>query len=100
MYAIVRRYRTHSAEAVTSKVRDEFVPEISKASGFLAYYVVDEGFGSQFSISIFETREAAELTNKLAADWARLHPHLLPEAPEIFSGDVRIHKRPRREDAA
>ena len=100
MYAIVRRYRTSSGSTVTSKVSKEFVPVISKATGFLAYYVVDEGFGHQFSVSIFEDREAAELSNKLAADWVRQHPHLLPEPPDIFSGEVVVHKRPHREDTA
>lgn len=98
MYAIVRRYQTKSGAAVSSKVSEDFVPIISKATGFLAYYVVDEGFGHQFSISIFEDRQAAELSNELAADWAREHPHLLPEPPEIFSGEVVAHRRPRRED--
>ena len=100
MYAIVRRYSTTSGGDVSSKVRKEFVPRISKATGFLAYYVVDEGFGHQFSISIFEDREAAEISNKLAADWVRLHPALLPEPPEVFFGEVTVHKRPHREDAA
>lgn len=100
MYAIVRRYTTRHGKTVSSKISDEFVPVISKATGFLAYYVVDEGFGHQFSISIFEDREAAEISNRLAADWVRQHPALLPEAPEIFSGEVTVHKRPHREDAA
>jgi hypothetical protein len=100
MYVIVRRYRTSSGADVSSKVGKEFVPVISKATGFQAYYVVDEGFGHQFSISIFEDREAAEISNKLAADWVRLHPHLLPEPPEIFSGEVAVHKRLHREDVA
>jgi len=98
MYAIIRRYKTQSVKAVSSKVQQEFVPVISKATGFLAYYVVDEGFGSQLSISIFEDRAAAELSNKLAADWVRQHPTLLPDPPEIFSGEVTVHKRPQRGD--
>lgn len=97
MYAIVRRYRTTSGKDVSAKIGKEFIPKISKATGFLAYYVVNEGFGHQFSVSIFEDREAAELSNKLAADWVLQHPTLLPDPPEIFSGDVMEHKRPQRE---
>ena len=97
MYMIVRRYKTQSVKKVASRISKEFVPLISKAEGFLAYYVVDEGFGSQFSISVFENRTAAEYSNKLAADWVREHPTLLPDSPEIFSGNVINHKRLGRE---
>ncbi len=97
MYAIIRRYKTSSSKEVTSRIKKEFVPVISTATGFLAYYVVDEGYGSQLSISIFEDQEAAELSNKSAADWVREHPTLLPEPPDIISGEVTVHKRPRRE---
>ncbi len=97
MYMIVRRYKTRSVKDVASRIEKEFVPIISKANGFLAYYVVDEGFGSQFSVSLFEDLASAELANKFAADWVREHPTLLPEPPEIFSGEVIVHKRQSRE---
>jgi len=99
MYTIIRRYRTTSGKDVSAKVGKEFMPKISKATGFLAYYVVYEGFGHLFSVSIFEDREAAEISNKMAADWVREHPTLLPDPPEIFSGEVVEHKRPPRESA-
>ena len=93
MFAIIRRYQSRSEAEVSEKVRHEFLPIISKATGFLEYFVVNEGFGSQFSISIFEDRDAAELSNKLAADWVRQHPTLLPEPPAIFSGEVTVYRR-------
>jgi hypothetical protein len=92
MYAIIRRYRTHSASEVARKVEKEFLPLISAARGFLSYYVVDEGKGIQSSISIFEDRESAELSNLMAAVWVREHPTSLPEPPEISSGEVLVFK--------
>ncbi len=96
MYAILRRYNTDSVAEVARRIKNEFVPVISKASGFLAYYVIDEGAGAQTSISIFEDETSAALSNKLAADWVREHPTLLPDPPEISAGEVVVHQRPRR----
>ncbi len=96
MYAILRRYNTDSVAEVARRIKNEFVPVISKASGFLAYYVIDEGAGAQTSISIFEDETSAALSNKLAADWVREHPSLLPDPPEISAGEVVVHHRPRR----
>ena len=97
MYAILRRYRTDSVAKVARLIKKEFVPVISKANGFLAYYVIDEGAGGQTSISIFEDETSAALSNRLAADWVREHPSLLPQPPEISAGEVVVHKRRRRE---
>ncbi len=97
MYAILRRYRTDSVAEVARRIKKEFVPIISQASGFLAYYVIDEGAGAQTSISIFEDSASAALSNKLAADWVREHPSLLPEPPDISAGEVVVHKREHRE---
>ncbi|MDH5751642.1 MAG: hypothetical protein OEZ59_04425 [Deltaproteobacteria bacterium] len=92
MYAIIRRYKTTAAAEVAKRVEEEFVPLISKARGFLGYYVIDEGCGSMASISIFADREAAEYTNKLAADWVKDHPTALPEPPDITSGEVLLNR--------
>ncbi len=92
MYAIIRRYRTSSVAEVVRRIEKEFLPIISKAPGFLAYYIVEEGMGVQSSISIFEDQSAAEYSSQLAAVWVREHPTFLPEPPEISSGEVVLHK--------
>ena len=97
MYAVLRRYRTDSVAEVARRIEKEFVPVISKASGFLAYYVIDEGAGTQTSISIFKDNASAAFSNKLAAEWVREHPSFLPEPPEISAGEVLVHKLQHRE---
>ncbi|MBI4083456.1 MAG: hypothetical protein HY423_12690 [Candidatus Lambdaproteobacteria bacterium] len=91
MFAIIRRYRTTSTEEVVSKIEAEFLPIIRNAPGLVAYYVVDEGQNVQSSISIFEDQEFAEYSNKLAAAWVRQHPYVLPETPDIASGEVLLY---------
>ena len=94
MYAIIRRYHTQSIDEVVNKIRKEFLSVITTAPGFITYYVVDEGSGVQSSISIFETREHAEYSNKLASYWVKEHAGFLLNSPEFTSGEVLIcHRR-------
>ena len=48
-----------SAE-VSQRVQEEFVPIISSAPGFLAYYLVIESHEVGVSVSVFETQAEAE----------------------------------------
>jgi hypothetical protein len=90
MFAIIRRYRTTSTSQIVSKIESEFLPIIRNTPGLIAYYVVDEGPNVQSSISIFESHESAEYSNRVAAAWVRQHPNVLPEPPEISSGEVKL----------
>ena len=93
MHAVIRRYRTPSVEEVVRRIKKEFLSVITSAPGFVAYYVVDEGQGVQSSISIFESREHAEYSNRLATVWVKEHAEFLLNAPEIVSGEVLLCDR-------
>ena len=56
MYASVRRYETDpgSVDELMRRVEEGFVPIISKAPGFVAYYALDAGDGVVASITVFE----------------------------------------------
>ena len=95
MYAAIRRYQIdpRAAELVIRRVNEDFVPLISQAPGFVAYYTLDAGDGALVSISIFEERAEAEASSRLAADWVsrKLGPLLRSrpvEPPEITAGEV------------
>ena len=92
MYAMIRRYHTSSIEEVVQRIKKDFLEVLTSAPGFVAYYVVDESDGVQTSISIFESREHAEYSNKLAAYWVKEHADFLLDSPEITSGQVLIHE--------
>ena len=91
MYAMIRRYRTQSMDDLVQKIRKDFLSVITSAPGFISYYVIDEGPGFHSSISIFETREHAEYSNKLASYWVKENAALLLDSPEYTSGDVLIY---------
>jgi hypothetical protein len=94
MYVTVRRYEgvTDPKEA-GRRVNEGFVPLISKIPGFLAYYWVDAGGGVMVSTSVFESKAAAEDSNKKAADWVKKNiAPLLPNPPQITAGTVVAYK--------
>ena len=95
MYASVRRYKTDpgSADELVRRVDEGFVPIVTKEPGFVAYHVLDAGDGALVSISVFEDQAGAEESDRMAADWVGENlTSLLPNAPEITAGEVRVHR--------
>ena len=97
MFAVIRRYNTHenSAHKIEQRVREGFVPLISRIPGFVSYDVVRSTDGTMLSVSIFETRQAADDSSRLASDWVHDNlASLIRTAPVILSGDVIVHHVP------
>ncbi|MCL4298638.1 MAG: hypothetical protein KJ077_23070 [Anaerolineae bacterium] len=95
MYASIRRYQMEpgSVDELMRRVNEGFVPIISQAPGFMAYYAVNGGGGVVASISVFESQAGAEESNRLAADWVKQNlAVLLPTPPEITAGEVGVHQ--------
>jgi len=92
MYASIRRYKTTSAKEVIAKVREGFVPIISKAPGFISYSAIDTGESVVASISVFETKAQVDESNRLAADWVKKTIAHLLEKPDITEGEVSVYK--------
>jgi hypothetical protein len=95
MYASVRRYQTSPGAAVeiAQRVNQGFVPIISKAPGFVAYYVVDGGNDVVASISVFQDEAGAVESNRMAAGWIKENiASLFVGSPVITAGAVTVHK--------
>ena len=95
MYVSVRHYDL-DAETVDELMRrgeEGFVPIISNAPGFIAYYALDAGEGVVASTSIFTDQAGAEESNRMAADYVKQNlATLLQSLPEITAGEVKVHK--------
>ena len=89
-YLTVRRYDgVPDSKEAARQVQEGFIPLLSKIPGFISYYWVDEGDRVMVSVSVFETREAEEQSNRLAADFVKQHiAPLLPNPPQITAGQV------------
>ena len=100
MYASVRRYQLKpGTEAeIIERAREGFVPIISEDPGFVAYYIVDAGDGAVATISIFEEKNSADVSNTMAADWIRRHlSELFAGSPEVVTGEVVVERRRQEE---
>jgi len=97
MYASVRHYSLNpghgKVEEAARDVQTGLGPIISKAPGFVAYYVLDAGNNVVVAISIFESRTAEETANSMAADWIKQHiASLASSPPSLSEGEVIAHQ--------
>ncbi len=94
MFAVIRHYhfdKKDSAE-IDRLVREEFVPLIKKAPGFVRYYWLDTGEGEGASFGVFRDKAGADESVHLAADFVREHmSKLLRQKPEIIEGPLKAH---------
>ena len=90
MYGSVRRYR------IDPKNMDELVKRVpgavdvmSSLTGFRAYYVVRGGDDSIATLSLFSDKEAAVLSNVVAANWVKENAaDLVSSAVDTVTGEV------------
>ena len=95
MHITIRRYSIHpgSTKALVEHIQNSFVPIISKAPNFVAYYAVDEGDGDVSAISIFQDKASADASNAMAAGWVmKTVASLISVPPKIISGEVLVHE--------
>jgi len=94
MFAVIRHYhfdKKNSAE-IDRLVREQFVPIVRKATGFVRYYWLDSGNGEGASLSVFKDKAGAEESVRLAADFVRDRmAKLLTQKPEVIEGAVMAH---------
>lgn len=94
MYASIRKYKTDAPGLIIPLVRNEFLKTIKKLPGFVNYYVISSERDSNeiVTVSIFEDKEGAMASNKLAAEWIKkrdMEKHFIV-IPEITSGEVNV----------
>jgi hypothetical protein len=97
MHATIRRYDGVDQNRVvelTGKTNETLIPKLSKLPGFKGYFMIEAGNGVMSSLGLFETREQADESEKLAASWIRDErlENAFPNPPKITSGKVVTHK--------
>lgn len=94
MFTTVRRYELDPSaiNEVVRKIKDGFVPIISKAPGFRSYDVVTTQDGVLTSITTYDQRAGAEESNRLAADWIKKNlAGVVPNPPRVTAGELSVH---------
>ncbi|HLF29693.1 MAG TPA: hypothetical protein VI566_01545 [Xanthomonadales bacterium] len=94
MFAVVRHYhfdKKNSAE-IDRLVREEFVPIIKKAKGFVRYYWLDTGNGEGASFGVFKDKAGADESVRLAADFVKTKmAKYVVQKPEVIEGPIKAH---------
>ena len=86
-----RRITSGAVDELMRKLDEGFMPIISEAAGYVAYYVIDSGDGVVSAVSIFDDEATAAASNRLAETWVRenLRP-MVPAPAEVISGRVMV----------
>ena len=93
MHATIRRYEgidQSRTEELLTNVGENLLPRLSKLPGFSSYYLVEAGPGVMTSISLFDSKEHADESTRVAATWIKDEQleGALPNAPKITFGEV------------
>ena len=94
MFAVIRHYHFNPKDSaeIDRRVREEFVPIVKKAKGFVRYYWLDTGKGEGASVSVFRDKAGADESVRLAADYVQTHlSKLRIQKPEIIEGPIKAH---------
>jgi len=101
MFGSLRNYnlRQGSIEQLIPRIQAGFVPLIRRAPGFLSYGLATASNDRLITFSVFETREGADESARLAVGWVQENMAAsIRNPPEILAGAVRIRsvtKTPR-----
>lgn len=73
MYIAIRRMKARSGllDEAIHRIENEFVPLIASMSGFVEYTVMQVEEEEGLTISVFETQEQTEESNRRAVDWVK-----------------------------
>ncbi len=93
MFTAIRKYRVRSGTVpeLARRVREGFLATLRQTEGFRGYYLLDAGPDAIVTISMFENRDQALLSNEAAANWVR--NNVLEHTrgvPEVVAGDALI----------
>jgi hypothetical protein len=89
MYAIIRKLRMRSVDEAGRRAIDGLGPILRQCPGFIGYHVVKFGGEAGGSISLFDTREAAQAAQAKAMGWIRENLADLTEGePEVMEGEI------------
>jgi len=95
MYLVVRTYEQADPqfeEEGFRRVRDELVAILSNIEGFVSYYsAYNKERGTVTSISVYETKEGAEESNRVAVEWGEKNLAIMGTVhPTTWAGEILV----------
>ncbi len=83
MHAVVVRLTVNDREAATSHLREQVVPGVSQAPGFVAGYWTRKDDGTGLAFVVFESEEAAKTMSERV-------PSMITDA--VTLGDIEVRE--------
>ncbi|MCG6869660.1 MAG: antibiotic biosynthesis monooxygenase [Gammaproteobacteria bacterium] len=95
MYAVIRHHNVKGPEAneLARQGREDFVPIIRKMPGLIAYTII-AGDDMASTVSIFESKAAADESTRRAVAWAAETVTDFDVPTKIIEGNVMAHEVP------
>ena len=93
MFAVIRHYHFNPKDGaeIDRRIREEFVPIVKKAKGFVRYYWLDTGKGEGASLSVFKDKTGADESVRLAEEYVKEHLSKLSlRNPRLSKGQSRL----------
>lgn len=97
-YGVIRRYQIDpkNVDKIVASAKSGFLPLVTHLPGFASYSMLDAGHGTLVTISGFTTPSGSAESTKAAAKYIKEHlAPLVPTAPEVTSGEVKLLERAR-----
>jgi len=97
-YGVIRRYQTDpkNVDQIVTRAKSGFLPLVTHLPGFATYSILDAGGGTLVTLSGFNTSSGGAESTKAAATFVKEHlASLVPKAPEVTSGEVKLAERAR-----
>ena len=94
MFAVIRHYHFNPKDGaeIDRRIREDSVPIVKNAKGFVRYYWLDTGDGEGASLGVFNDKTGADESMRLATDYVKEHlSKLLTQKPEIIEGPIKAH---------
>jgi hypothetical protein len=95
-YGVVRRYQVDpkNIDKIVGSAKSGFLPLVTHLPGFASYAILDGGKGTLVTIGGFTTSSGSAESTKAAATYIKEHlAALVPNAPEVTSGEVKLLER-------
>jgi hypothetical protein len=97
-YGVIRRYQIDpkNIDQIVSRAKSGFLSQVTHLPGFASYSILDAGKGTLVTISGFTTPSGAAESTKAAATFVKEQlAALVPNPPEVTSGEVKLLERAR-----
>jgi len=92
MYVSIRRAKTqdYASDEIVRRASEELLPQLKTIRGFVSYDILMLEDETLMTISVFDSKDAVEESNRLFVNWAKGFDlaSLIDGIPELSVGEV------------